>query len=295
MQFSRKQPKSRFSTLNLVEVIQETHNLIRESFDKKIDIQVAYTDPLPISGSLSGLSQVFMNLCTNARDAMPEGGQLKIEADRKGDDVEVLISDTGVGMDKEIKEKCFDPFFTTKEADKGTGLGLSTTYGIVKTHGGNIHVESESGKGTVFKIYFPLAGWEDEDRPDDAPETISGSGQKILIVDDEIDTLEPLEDLLESMGYQAASAGSGKAALEKQKSWKPDAVLLDRNMPEMDGVECAERMIENDPSVKIIIVSGYDETGPDSIDARSRQMIKGYLTKPVNMSELSIALAQAFH
>ena len=109
-------------------------------------------------GNNSGLSQVFMNLCTNARDAMPLGGELLIEAGKEGDRALVIVSDTGHGMDNEIIKKCFDPFFTTKEVDKGTGLGLSTAYGIVKDHGGNIYAYSEPGKGTTFKLYFSLLG-----------------------------------------------------------------------------------------------------------------------------------------
>ena len=128
-----------------------------QHFDKKIEIRMDCADSLPIKGNHSELGQVFMNLCTNARDAMPDGGELSIEAGMEGDDALITISDTGLGMDEQTRRQCFDPFFTTKETDKGTGLGLSTTYGIVKDFGGEIHVFSGLNKGTTFKIYFPLA------------------------------------------------------------------------------------------------------------------------------------------
>ena len=154
MQFCRKHAKE-IETIDLAEVLRETYGLITKSFDKNIDIRMDIADSLLIRGDRSELSQVFMNLCTNARDAMPDGGELSIEASMEGDDALITISDTGAGMDEQTREQCFDPFFTTKEADKGTGLGLSTAYGIVKDHGGEIHVFSELNKGTTFKLYFP--------------------------------------------------------------------------------------------------------------------------------------------
>jgi PAS domain S-box-containing protein len=157
MQFSRRETKKDYQPLNLDEVIRETYELTSISFDKMIDIHLKLPESLTIMGDHSGITQVVMNLCTNARDAMPEGGELCIESKKEGENAMVTIADTGYGMDRETQERCFDPFFTTKEVNKGTGLGLSTTYGIVKEHGGEIHVYSELGQGTTFKLYFPLA------------------------------------------------------------------------------------------------------------------------------------------
>jgi signal transduction histidine kinase len=160
MQFSRKQIRSEFRKTDLSAVIIETYQIIKESFDKNIDIHIDVPELLPILGDHSGLSTALMNLCTNARDTMPEGGELQIKGIRKGDKAVVTVSDTGNGMDKSTVEKCFDPFFTTKEVGKGTGLGLSTTYGIIKSHEGEIHVNSEPDKGSVFKLIFPLSTLE---------------------------------------------------------------------------------------------------------------------------------------
>jgi len=292
MQFSRRQTKKEHLTLNLADLIRETHQLISISFDKMINIQLDIPEFLPVTGDHSELSQVFMNLFTNARDAMPGGGELHIEAKKEGDCVQVIISDTGCGMDKEIQERCFDPFFTTKEVDKGTGLGLSTTYGIVKEHGGEIQVYSALGQGTTFKLNFPFAPSHEKALQVSSTEIIPGNGQRILIVDDEKDMCKVMEELLKRLGYQAAYVNSGDAAVLKYKSWRPDLVLLDRNMPEMDGLSCAESVLDHDPDAKIVIISGYDVDGPTGIAEEKKRLIKGYITKPIGMAKLSTQLAR---
>jgi len=156
MQFSHKHTKEEFKRLNLSDVIQESFYLIKEILDKRINIHIDIPESLPIMGNHPELSQVLMNLYTNAKDAMPEGGELNIEAMKDGSMAVVIISDTGKGMDRITAERCFDPFFTTKRVDEGTGLGLSTTYGIIKSHKGEISVNSEINKGSVFKLFFPL-------------------------------------------------------------------------------------------------------------------------------------------
>ena len=291
MQFSRKQPKKRLQQLNLADVLREIYQLISKSFDKKIDIRVDIPESLPVMGDHSELSQVFINLCNNARDAMPEGGELYIEARKEGDNALAIISDTGHGIDKQTQEKCFDPFFTTKEGKKGTGLGLSTTYGIIKDHEGKINVYSEPNKGTTFKLHFPVAVAGKQIERKDVTETVKGRGEKILLVDDEMVVLEPMHQLLDGLGYSVVSVTSGKAAIAKYKSWQPDAVLLDRNMPEMDGITCAEKILEYDSEARILMVSGYEETGPNGIDDKTGAAIKGYLTKPINMAQLTPLLA----
>ena len=178
MQFSRKQGFGSFKSLDLTVVIMEICDLIKKSFDKRIDIRVDLPESIHVMGNQAGLGQVIMNLCTNAKDAMPNGGKLHISARSKGDQAEIIIFDTGCGMDQETMEKCFDPFFTTKDVGKGTGLGLSTSYGTIMEHEGDIHVYSEIGKGTTFKIYFPILLEKDRDGHVAAPEVIRGKGQK---------------------------------------------------------------------------------------------------------------------
>ena len=138
---------------------------------------------LPVMGDPSGLSQALMNLCTNARDAMPAGGQLRIQARQIGNHAELIVSDTGQGMKRKTIEQCFDPFFTTKPIGKGTGLGLSTTYGIVKSHEGLIHVESKPRKGTTITMTFPLTETDAavEEAPRPAAEISYGNGEIILV------------------------------------------------------------------------------------------------------------------
>jgi PAS domain S-box-containing protein len=294
MQFARKQDKKEFRPLNLTSVVQETYELISKSFDKMITIRLSAPESLPLLGDHAELNQALMNLCTNASDAMPGGGTLSIEARREGDRALVLVSDTGCGMDTETREKCFDPFFTTKEVDRGTGLGLSTTYGIVKEHGGEMHVYSEVGRGTTFKLSFPIDRSGEPSAQELAPEMVCGRGQKILIVDDESEMCASMAELLAGIGYRAEFVNTGRAAITKYQSWYPDAVLLDRNMPEMDGISCGEKIMEFDPHAKIVIISGYDEQGPVALDQERRKFIRGYLTKPVDMNELSSLLAQLF-
>ncbi|MGD2124917.1 MAG: PAS domain S-box protein [Desulfobacteraceae bacterium] len=294
MQFSRRDASRKFHTLNLDEVIQETYQLISKSFDKMIDIRMDIPTSLPIRGDYSGLSQVIMNLCTNARDAMPKGGVLHIHARKEGDCALVTVSDTGHGMDKETREKCFDPFFTTKATDKGTGLGLSTSYGIVKEHGGEILVSSEVGNGTAFILSFPLVHPEEQTEKRPLPQTKNGRGERILIVDDEVEFCKVMSELLEGFGYHAAYVTSGKDGLKKYKTWQPDVLLVDRNMPEMDGISYMEQIMKHDPKAKVVIISGYDEDGPSGIDEEKRKLITGYLTKPIDMKQLTSVLTSLF-
>ena len=117
---------------------------------------------------------------------------------------------------------------------------------------------------------------------------ISGErGRKVLIVDDNFEICKTLKELLEAYGYQAAYVTGGKAAIAEYETWQPDVVLLDRNMPEMDGMTCAKKIMDRDPGAKIVIISGYDEIGPSGIDDQGRMLIKGYLTKPIDMNEVN--------
>jgi signal transduction histidine kinase/DNA-binding response OmpR family regulator len=294
LQFSRKQIKEEFKIINLSEVINETFQIIRKSFDQKIEILTDYPDQLPIMGDTTSVSQALMNLCTNARDAMPAGGQLVIKAVQDGRRILVTVSDNGEGMGKETIEKCFDPFYTTKPIGKGTGLGLSTTYGIIKSHEGLISVESQSNKGTTFKIHFPLALGDEEIKPTETPSLARGEGQLVLVVDDEPEIQIAMKELLEYLGYKPEFASNGTAGLAKYKSCKPDGVLMDINMPEMDGIACIEEILKYDPDANISIVSGYELDGMNGLGKRAKKSIKEYLPKPVGLGDLSALLARMF-
>jgi len=291
LQFSHKQNKVVFQKFNLATEIKETYRLINELFDNRIKISVDVPETLPVVGDPLGLTQALMNLCTNARDSMPSGGELKIEAMAEEDRIVIIVSDTGHGMDKDTAEKCFNPFFTTKKLGKGTGLGLSTTYGIIKNHGGEISVASELNRGSVFKIFLPLGVLPEQNDREHKSEIVPGNNEKVLVVDDEIEILKAMMPLLGSIGYRSAVACSGKEAVEKYKAWQPDIVLMDINMPEMDGITCIERIAAYDPNAKTIIISGYQEHETVGITESNKKYIKGFLTKPVGIYEFSTSLA----
>ncbi|NNL75580.1 MAG: response regulator [Desulfobacterales bacterium] len=291
LQFSRKQIKEEFKIIDLAKVIGEIFEIIRKSFDQKIDIQIELQEKLPIIGDLTSLSQALMNLCTNARDAMPDGGRLVVKAVRQEKRIVVTISDNGEGMDRETVEKCFDPFFTTKPIGKGTGLGLSTTYGIIKSHDGLLSVDSHANQGTTFTIQFPLVPGNEESELADMPTIIRGEGQRVLVVDDEPEILKAMNELLLHLGYKAELASSGIEGLEKYRTSKPDAVLMDINMPEMDGIACIEKILDYDPNANISVISGYEQNGIDNIGIQTKKSIKDYLAKPIGLSDLSALLA----
>ena len=292
LHFSRKQISKEFKAVDLSRVIQETYQIIQKSFDMKLDIRLELADSLPIMGDQAGLTQVMMNLCTNARDAMPNGGILRILARAENSHAAVEISDNGEGMDRETLEKCFDPFFTTKPIGKGTGLGLSTAYGIIKSHDGLISVESNPGSGTKFRLQFPLSQAERDADGVEHRQLVHGRGQCIMLVDDEADILRAMQGLLKTMNYRPIFARNGSEALKLYRDWQPELVLLDVNMPGMDGLECAGQILDIDPQARIVIFSGYEPSQPKLPEMLEKKLIKGYLTKPVDISELSRFLAE---
>ena len=295
LHFSKRGEEPQIVDLDLGDVILKTYDIIHRVFDKNIEIEMKLEKDLFVKGNHSLLSQVFMNCFTNARDAMPNGGKLLIEAKKSEDKVVAIVSDTGHGMDKETLSKIFDPFFTLKEVGMGTGLGLSTARGIVEQHNGSIHVSSNLSKGTAVKILFPKVNNERIEKIEPKREIINGTGQKVLIVDDERNVLEALSSLTKSLGYQTISVDRPTEAIKNYRKWAPDLVLMDRSMPEMDGIACIKRIMDMDPESKIIVISGYNESGQNGIDESVRKNIKGYITKPCGMKELSRALFDALH
>jgi signal transduction histidine kinase/ActR/RegA family two-component response regulator len=287
LHFSRKQINKEFKPVDLATVIRETCQIIRKSFEAQIEIQVDLPESITVLGDAGGLSQVLMNLCTNARDAMPNGGLLRIEARCEGIHAVIQVSDTGIGMDQEILEKCFDPFFTTKAIGKGTGLGLSTAYGIIKSHDGSIDIHSRPGAGTTFTLRFALAKAVDGPVTEDNRALIYGNGECILLVDDEADILRAMQGLLKKLNYRPIFAENGEQAVNLYAAWHPELVLLDVNMPGMDGMECAQRILKADPEACIVMFSGYEPTQRKLPDLIEQKLLKGYLTKPADITELS--------
>jgi signal transduction histidine kinase/ActR/RegA family two-component response regulator len=295
LRFSRQEVEKEILPLDLKSVLDETYKIISNTFDKSIKIATKIEKPLPIKGDRLSLGQVFINLCDNARDSMPDGGELRIEAKKDKKAVVVTISDTGCGMDEETLKNIFDPFFTTKEVGEGTGLGLSITHGIIKENKGKISVSSQPGKGTLFRVTFPLAEKYEQIKPESPQGIRHGKGEKILIVDDEPAVLEGLKNIMKSIGYEVDSVSSGSQAIEHYKMHKPDVVLLDWKMPHMDGATCAKKIIENDPAARIVIISGYQETAISKIDAGLKKTIKGLILKPCNVEKLNKAILEALN
>lgn len=293
LHFSRRGGGYQIADVDLSEIIFKSCEIIEKVFDKSIELKIKVGQGLFVSGNKSLLSQVFINLFTNARDAMPNGGILSVEAKRYRGKVVTVVSDTGHGMDQETMEKIFDPFFTLKDVGKGTGLGLSTTHGIIEEHKGGITVSSRPGRGTAFKITLPAINASPSMVEEVRKHISYGEGQTILIVDDERATLDALTHLTNSLGYKAIAFEKPGEALENYRRLSPDLVLMDRSMPEMDGAACIEKIIKMDRNARIVIVSGYEESGPDGIDDEIRTRIKGYLTKPCGIEELSLAISQA--
>jgi CheY-like chemotaxis protein len=249
------------------------------------------------------LHQALLNLCVNARDAITDSsmgnlgrGAIRIQTTlvdnrevRKrfseasaSEYVCISVSDSGMGMDEETKQKIFEPFFTTKERGKGTGLGLSVVYGIIKSHHGHIEVESEIGLGTTFRLYLPVTdavGSPAVLREDGIPADVRGK-ETILLVEDEENLLGLMKTALEREGYSVLTAMDGISAIKtfSLNKGKIALVLTDLGLPKLDGAAVFASMKEIDPNVKIILASGYLE--PNLKSNLLRAGAKEFIQKP---------------
>ena len=284
-------------------IIKDMVKIARETFPKNITITAEVASDLwPIMGDPTHTHQVLLNLCINARDAMPHGGTLKVVAEnlqldehyavqdteaKAGPFVTIRVSDTGTGIPKEIMEKIFDPFFTTKEIGKGTGLGLATVMGIIKNYGGMVHVYSEEGKGTVFNVLLPAA--PNAQAADDEALRIPlpmGRGEGILVVDDEDGIIKATCKLLERHNYKVFPATDGAEALTMFSRHRSAIrlILTDVMMPVMDGLALTRVIKKLDGEVKIIASSGLE---PDARFEELRALgVDSFLTKPYTAEKL---------
>jgi two-component system cell cycle sensor histidine kinase/response regulator CckA len=272
--FSRKETIN-FKPVELNGIIDHVEKFLKRVIGENIELTTKKSkNKLNILADAGHIEQVITNLATNARDAMPDGGQLiisseSIEIDRKYIQVHgygesgyyavLSVTDTGIGMSKEIQGKIFDPFFTTKEVNKGTGLGLAMVYGIVKHHKGFINVYSEIGKGTCFKIYLPLTQFEKiEKSSPSAHQSLFGTETVLMAEDDEY--LRKLsEAVLGEFGYKVISAKDGEEAVEKfaENKDKIDICIFDIIMPKKSGIKAYEEIKKIKPDVKAFFISGY--------------------------------------
>ncbi len=301
--FSRK-VEGKPKLMNLNREVEQVEKLLKRTIPKMIAIRLRLEKDLdPVYADSAQLEQVLMNLCVNARDAMPEGGTLTIETKnvtlgerycrrhlgaRPGKYVLLTISDTGTGMDKETREHIFDPFFTTKEVGKGSGLGLAMVYGIVQSHRGFIMCYSEPGHGTTFKIYLPVGKGKIR-RPAGTPKETAvpkGGSETILLVDDEKFLRGIGKEILQKFGYTVLPAKDGEEALAvfMQKREEIALVILDLMMPGMGGIRCLEELLKRDPGLKVIIASGY------SLDGHAREALEvgasAFIRKPYKLKHM---------
>lgn len=271
--FSRGGEGERKAT-KIGDVISEVGKMIKETFPKNIEVRTYLDSNLQtISGNATELHQVIMNLCVNARDAMPNGGTLGISAEnitmdekdthtnveaKVGSYVGIIVSDTGTGISKKIIDKIFDPFFTTKEFGKGTGLGLATALAIVKGHGGFMNVYSEVGKGSTFKIYLPATTQVEIEPAEEHPKPPMGHGETILVAEDKKSIREITAAMLEAYGYKTITANNGMEAIAiyMQNMSRVKVILIDMMMPIMDGPATVRTLRKINPKLKIIAVSG---------------------------------------
>jgi len=273
--FSRQQllePK----VLNLNSVVADTQEMLRRLIGKHIEITSKLaTDLGHVKADQSQIEQVIMNLALNARDAMPDGGKLvfetrNVELDEDyalhhpptvpGKYVELIVSDTGAGMDAQTQSHIFEPFFTTKERGKGTGLGLATVYGVVKQSGGYIWVYSEPGMGSTFKVYLPRVTKAGQpSSPGKAVTAPARGSETILLVEDEESLRTLTRTVLERNGYTVLEASGGQEAIEiaRRHAGSIDLVLTDMVMPGMSGHEVARHVAVERPRTKVIYMSGY--------------------------------------
>jgi len=304
--FSRK-IESKLRPVDLSQEVKQVKKLLNRTIPKMINFELHLQKNIgSINADPTQIEQVLMNLCINARDSMPQGGNLTIETENvfldeeyakthleavPGDYVMLSVSDTGIGIDKTTLEYIFDPFFTTKNHSEGTGLGLAMVYGIVKNHKGHINCYSEPGEGTTFRIYFPVIQENHIKRPEiqEKPE-IKGGTETILLVDDEDPIRELAKEILSSFGYSVFEAVDGESALEiyKEKKKNISLIILDLIMPGMGGEKFLDEILKIDSSQKMIISSGYSVNG--SANDLLQKGANGFIKKPYEMRPMLAAV-----
>jgi PAS domain S-box-containing protein len=290
--------------LQLRLVTREIEQILRESFPKNITISTDVPKDLPlILGDATQLHQVLINLCVNSRDALPKGGNIKISAKtaaitseiaaehpgiHPGPCIILSVVDDGTGIPIEIQDRIFDPFFTSKEKGKGTGLGLSTVHSIVRGHGGFMAFDSGQGRGTQFDVYLPaLASKERPTTDEPVPAIPLGSGETILVVDDDVSILQITRQILESYDYKVLSANSAAAAVQEAQNDQAVAirlVLTDLDMPAMGGAELVAALRRAHENLPVVIMSGLPplRDSPEVV----RLGVQGVIGKPFNAEEL---------
>ncbi|WP_294386997.1 PAS domain S-box protein [Prosthecobacter sp.] len=298
--------------VSVSEALQEVRRFVRDSFPKNITLKVHSDEDLePIAGDPTQLHQVLLNLCVNARDAMPTGGELKITAQNievdaqyaaayldatPGQHIMITVEDNGAGMTSDVMDKMFEPFFTTKEIGKGTGLGLSTSLAIIKSHGGFVAASSQPGKGSRLAVYLPTGQFGTLVPPATEHEpTPEGAGEVVLVVDDEASVRDITRRTLESHGYRVLLASDGAEAVSVYSNHQNEIalVLTDMMMPVMDGLQTIQVLTKIDPAVRIIAASGV--LSPEGQVQAAKAGIVHFLAKPYDARTMLRALHDVLH
>jgi PAS domain S-box-containing protein len=296
--------------VNMHATVGDVVAILQRSVDRRILLRTSLKAEQPlVHGDPSELQNALLNLCINARDAIPEEGEITIStrnvvwgadecrastfSTKPGTFLEVCVQDTGLGIPREIRNRVFEPFFTTKPMGQGTGLGLAAVYGAVTTHGGAIDLQSEPAQGTTITLWLPISA-ETAVKEEKRSSVRAGHGT-ILVVDDEDVIRDTCAMLLESVGYTVLTAGDGEEAIEvfKQNSDIIQAVLLDVIMPRMDGRQCFQKLKHLKPDVRVVMVSGF--THDSVIDDVMAQGAVAFLKKPYRRLELANVLDQAIN
>jgi two-component system cell cycle sensor histidine kinase/response regulator CckA len=286
--------------------VSQSTSLLRRVIGEHISITVQAAPDLRVTlADPSQIDQVLMNLCLNARDAMPKGGRLVLETRnieitaeycrlvtyaQPGSYVLLSVSDTGIGMDAETIEQIFEPFFTTKEMGKGTGLGLATVYGIVKQHGGFLNVESKPGEGTTFQIYLPAGSGEAEPREAHANEVPRRGSETILLAEDHDGLRQSAQEMLQALGYRVLLAANGTEAIQlfKANSKQVDLVVLDVVMPGLSGPDTLSQMASIRPDLKVVFTTGYTSEAASLTTLIDRGA--GFLQKPYGQRSIGLKI-----
>jgi len=286
------------------QLLKDLENIIKDTFPKDIRLQFSIPDDTwTILGDSTQVHQILLNLCLNARNAMPNGGTLTIGVEncvldepytvmnlqvKPGRYVKISVTDSGTGIAPEILDRIFEPFFTTKPLSEGTGLGLSTVMGIVKSHDGLIDVHSVPGEGTTFKVYLPAMDMSSEARKEQPEEVrlLRGNGETVLVVDDEASVLIVTSETLQTFGYRVLTATNGAEAVAVYARQMNEiaVVLTDMMMPVMDGSATIYALMQINPAIKIIALSGFDANR--SGVTMSGAGAKHFLTKPYTAETL---------
>ncbi|HJM42776.1 MAG: ATP-binding protein [Nitrospinota bacterium] len=295
--FARKREDRPTGTVGLNDIVSDVIEMTRPRWKDEAELlgvrlEVGFdarAEKDTVRGEGSELREILINLVHNALDAMPDGGRIAFATENAADEVIVSVTDSGIGMGPETRERALEPFFTTK-GERGTGLGLSMVYGIVGRYGGQMEIESAPGKGTAVRLTLPAA--DEQARDLSTPRLITSASRRILIIEDEEEVTELVAEILQGGGHTAEFATDPRDGLDRFKNGTFDIVITDLSMPEMPGWLVAEEIRRLNPSVPLILLTGWGgQLDPERLKANH---IDSVLSKPINRADILNSVERAF-